>query len=76
MVKRIVAVNESGRRIGESHPRAKLSDHEIDLIRQLAEEGLTVAQIARKFEISKGAAGDIITCRRRAQTPARFKRVG
>lgn len=37
MKRAYVFVNEAGRRVGESHPRAKLTDHEVDLIRQLAE---------------------------------------
>ena len=43
-------VNERGRRIGESHPRARLTDREIDLIRELCEEGLSYRQIAKTFE--------------------------
>lgn len=79
-----VAVNERGRRIGESHPRAKLTDHEVDLIRELheGEKGpdgkvtrLGYKRIAAKFEISKRAVRDIISCRRRAQIPARLKRL-
>lgn len=31
-------VNERGCRIGEQHPRARLTDHEIDLIAELYEE--------------------------------------
>jgi len=83
----LVAVNEAGRRIGESHPRAKLTDHEVDLIRDLIEDtvdpatgkvvlkGLSYGEIARKFEVSKGTVFDIVSCRRRAQTPSTFKRV-
>lgn len=83
----LVAVNEAGRRIGESHPRAKLTDHEVDLIRDLIEDtvdpatgkvvlkGLSYGEVARKFEVSKGTVFDIVRCRRRAQTPAAFRRV-
>lgn len=88
---REVAVNERGRRIGETHPRAKLTDHEIDLIRELAEpeldakgkviqRGLTYAEIAAKFDeegkrIAKETVKSIVLCRRRGQTPARAKRI-
>lgn len=48
--KTYVVVNEQGRRIGESHPRARLTEHEIALIRELAEEGVSYKQIAKKFE--------------------------
>ena len=33
-----VKINEKGRRIGEDHPRAVLSDHEIDLLAGLLDE--------------------------------------
>lgn len=33
-----VKINERGRRIGESHPRAVLSDHEVDLLLTLLAE--------------------------------------
>lgn len=31
-------VNEQGRRIGESHPRATLTDHEVELLQTLLDE--------------------------------------
>jgi hypothetical protein len=76
----MVQVDERGYRIGEGHPSAKFSDAEIELMRQLAEgeEGvlpLTFAEIARKFETSKGAVHDIVNFRRRASTPAGWKEV-
>lgn len=37
MVK-FLPVNERGKRINEGHPRAKLSDHEVDLVLALLEE--------------------------------------
>lgn len=78
--KNYVQVNEHGRRIGESHPRAKLTDHEIDLIRELAEEGMSYAEIAAKFDMkpnraSRSRISHIVACRRRGQTPAKVKRV-
>ena len=71
----LVPVDEYGRRIGEGHPRAVLSDDEVELIRQLAEgpERLTYAAIAEKFETSKGAIHDIVNFRRRASTTAGYK---
>lgn len=32
---KFVKVNEAGRRVGESHPRAVLTDHEVDLLLEL-----------------------------------------
>jgi hypothetical protein len=78
--KSIVAVNERGRRIGESHPRAVLTDHEVDLIRELAEQGLTYGQIAEKFDMpakrsSRVRIGKIVRCEVRAQTVAGHRKV-
>ena len=38
---------------GQMHWRAKLTDQEVELIRQLHEGGMGVTAIARKFEVSK-----------------------
>ena len=69
----LVAVNEKGHRIGESHHRAKLSDHDVDLIRALRDEGLTYASIAKKFDVSKETIADIVKCRSRYQVADRWK---
>ena len=41
------------RSISSSAPvcRAKLTDHEVDLIRELIEEGMSLREIAAKFEV-------------------------
>lgn len=71
-----VAINELGRRIGEGHHNAILSDAEVDLLRDLREiDGLSYRVLAEKFEISKWAVGRICRYERRAQTPARYERV-
>ena len=77
---RMVAVNDRGDRLGEDHPRAKLTNADIDLIRELADPSdgakpLSHRQIAEKFEISRGTVGDIVSCRRRANTPAGYRRI-
>ena len=55
----MVAINELGRRIGETHGRAKLSDHDVDLINGLLEcrevlieEYLAVGLTRREIERS------------------------
>jgi len=73
---RVVAVNERGLLIGEDHPRARLTDGEVELIRLLHEEGMSYTVLAEKFEVSKWAVGRICRYERRAQPPAAFKRVG
>lgn len=73
---KLVGFNEKGSRVGETHHRARLTDHDVDLIRDLREEyGLTYQEIADKFEISKSTVRDIVKCRRRWQRPETWKRV-
>lgn len=72
---RTFAVNERGLRIGESHPRAVLTDHEVGLLLELREaEGWSYSRLAKVFEISKGAVAKIVSGQRRCQTPAAFRR--
>jgi hypothetical protein len=67
-------VDERGLRIGEAHPNAKLSDAEVDQIRDLHEiakwdySALSVAYCAPYITIQK-----ICTYQRRASTIARWK---
>lgn len=71
-----VAVNERGLRIGEDHPRADLTDAEVETIRTLHEgEGMSYSQLAEKFDQSKGAIAKICRYERRAQSVANFKAV-
>lgn len=70
-----VAVNEAGYLVGETHPNAKLSDREVDLVRELHEEhGHSPSVIADWFNATKEALVRICRYERRAQTPARWKR--
>lgn len=73
MGKQYVGVNEAGLRVGEDHPRAKLSDHDVDLILELHLTGMGYAEIANKFEVTKWAIGRICRYERRAQTVTRMK---
>lgn len=73
LMKKLVAVNENGLRIGEDHHRAKLLDEDVEHIRALAEGGMRYAEIAEKFEISKWMVGRICRFERRGQTTAKLK---
>ena len=54
---------------GERHPRAKLTDDEVDLVLDLAEEGWGYGRIAAKFGVGKACVQKIVTGRtRRART--------
>ncbi|HEY5993927.1 MAG TPA: helix-turn-helix domain-containing protein [Gallionellaceae bacterium] len=70
-----VQIGEYGKRIGETHGMAKLTDHEIDLVRQLKEEGMPAAEIAEKFEVSKRYVYKLANFERRASVVAEYRRV-
>lgn len=73
---KLVGISEFGSRVGETHHRARLTDHDVDLIRSLRDEyGLTYQAIAEKFECSRSTIRDIIKCRRRYLRPDRWKRI-
>lgn len=74
MAPRLVQVNECGQRIGETHPRAKLSDHEVQLLLELRAEGYSLGWLAEKFEISKSHVGRICRGEHRGQLAVRWKR--
>lgn len=76
-MRKYVAVNAAGLRIGESHQRAKLSDEDVELILYLRfEAGLSYQAIADKWDdgvtVAKSTVRDICTGRSRAQTPDRY----
>ncbi|CAB4131926.1 hypothetical protein UFOVP137_36 [uncultured Caudovirales phage] len=73
-MRRVYAVNENGRRIGESHQAARLTDEQVDRIRDLHEDhGLSYLQLAKMYYVSKQTIASICQYARRAQTPFGFK---
>ena len=52
---------------GQLHHRAKLTDHDVELIRELHEGGMAYAEIARKFEVSRSLVGRICRFERRVK---------
>lgn len=75
MNKRVVGVNERGLRVGEDHQHARLTDGEVELIRQLHDGGMSYKKIADKFGVGKSTVADIVKCRRRAQYPTGWRTV-
>lgn len=72
---KMIGVNEAGRRVGEDHPAADLSDREIELMRDLHENhGIGYRRLARMFEVPRARVQRICKYRVRAQRPTRFKR--
>lgn len=71
-----IAVNENGLRIGEDHQRAKLTDHEVDTIRELHEgQGYGYRRLAKMFNVHRMTIRDICKYRKRWQIAARVKTV-
>jgi hypothetical protein len=78
MIKKRVPVNSAGKRIGQEHQLAKLTDQDIELILYLREQGLSYGDIAKKFDdgrvtVSKSHVYSIVKGIRRGQWPARWK---
>lgn len=76
MDKKLVGVNERGLRVGEDHQRAKLTDADVERMRQMHEvDGLGYRVLTRIFECSKSHVRSICTYRVRCQAPATWRNV-
>jgi ribosome-binding protein aMBF1 (putative translation factor) len=72
----IVAVNEDGYRIGQSHHNARISDYAVQCIRDAREErGLSYGKLASMFKLSKSTIQKLCNYERRAQIPRAYKKV-
>lgn len=66
------SMNENGRYIGESHPKAKLSNADVDRMREMHEDAnVSERCIARRFGVSRRTVRDILSYKNRAQTITR-----
>ena len=74
-MQKLVALNENGRRINESHPRSKLMDNEVALVLDLLDGGMSYAAVAKKMDVSKSCIQHIANGTRRGQAVARVVRV-
>lgn len=72
---RTVGVNDIGRRVGDSHHNAKLTDADVDLLLTLHGEGWGYRKLAAKFEVSKSLVRYIIKGRWRSQVATDWRRV-
>jgi len=70
-----VACAENGLRVGEDHQNAKLTNSEVDRIRELHDGGLGYQRLAAMFEVSKSTIRMIVKYERRATPPAKFKTI-
>jgi DNA invertase Pin-like site-specific DNA recombinase len=55
----------NGYRVGETHHRAKLTDHDVELIRLLHEDGMSCTEIAVKFECTRQNISAIVNYKHR-----------
>jgi len=62
-----VTRNERGYRIGQSHPQARYTDREIELVHQLRDDGLSYGRIAQAMEMPKSTVAEIIEGKIRCQ---------
>lgn len=69
--RRLIQFNDQGRRIGETHHKAVLSDHEVQLLLELREEGKSLRWLSDKFEIPKVTVKSICSGRTRGIAAAR-----
>ena len=52
-MKLVVGVNEKNRRVGESHPQAKLTDADVDRLLAMRDQGIGWGTLAKMFDMSK-----------------------
>lgn len=69
----LVGVLANGNRVGQSHHRARFTDHEIDLMRDLRDDGMTMREIAEKFGTSVSTIQGIVSGSRRTQIADRWR---
>jgi hypothetical protein len=70
-----VAVNERNQRLGQHHPRARISDAQVNEMRDLHEQGLGYRRIARLLGHPLYTVRDIVSFRRRNVTPTTWVEV-
>lgn len=71
----VVELNAEGRRVGQTHHRAKHSDQDIALLRELRDAGCTIPWLAEKFEMAVSTVHGYCSGRVRDQTVARVRKV-
>ncbi len=59
--------------IGEDHHNAKLTDAQVETIRDLYDQGFGYRAIARKLDLKRSTVRDICTFRRRGCTPDGYR---
>ena len=73
MSTRTIAINDIGRRVGDSHHNAKLTNSEVDMLLEMHEQGMGYGRLSAKFEVSKSLVRDICKGKSRCQTPTDWR---
>jgi DNA invertase Pin-like site-specific DNA recombinase len=71
---RMIGLNANGLRVGEDHHGAKLTNRDVELIRQLRGEGMSYSKLAAKFELSRSTVWGICNYLKRSQVAVSWKR--
>ncbi len=71
----LVGINESGRRVGEGHPRSKYSDDTVAVIKRLISEGIKRSSVAELLGVPYSTVRAIANGSRRSQVAQSFKEV-
>lgn len=72
-MRKFVAVNERGLRIGQDHPKAVLTDAEVARLLDLHEQGFGQKRLAEMFDVSRRTVRGYLSGRTRCQLPAGFR---
>ena len=75
MITRTIGVNERGRRVGDSHHNARLTDGDVELLRELHEQGWGYRKLAAKFEVSKSQVRNIVKGHCRGQVATAWRQL-
>jgi predicted transcriptional regulator len=69
-----IGVTAQGRRVGQYHQKAELTDREVEQMREMHErEGWTAKALAEKFDVSRSLAEKILRYERRAAVVERWR---
>lgn len=75
ILKRTLDLNDIGRRIGQDHHHAKLTNRDVGLLLAMRAEGFGYRRLAAKFEVSKTTVRNIVSGRYRNQVATAWKTV-
>lgn len=72
-IKRVVGVSDAGVRVGQDHPRARLTDADLALLLALRAQGMGYNELAAKFEVPKSSVAAWCKARRRVMIAVEFR---